>query len=90
MTTKKDNSLDGFFAAIRDSVDNHAKRKNYTDNDPDGQNKLAESMKMLGLHIPHCLGEIIYKVAEYHKTPRRVLMEKVAGWAWLVWRETDE
>lgn len=82
------NSLDDFFAAVKSSVNDHAKRKNYTDNDASGDNKLLNVMVQLDIHKPHCAGEIIYKVAEYLKTPRRVLLEKVAGWAYVMWRET--
>jgi hypothetical protein len=84
------NSFDAFAAAVKSSVDSHAKRKGYTDNDPDGANKLSLAMTQLGIHEAHCIGEIIYKCAEWLKTPRRVLMEKVAGWAWLVWKETKD
>ncbi len=84
------NSFDAFAAAVKSSVDGHAKRKNYTDNGPDGENKMLVVMNALDIHKQHASGEIIYKVAEYLKTPRRVLMEKVAGWAFTIWRETPE
>lgn len=85
-----DNNLDTFFANIRSSVESHAQRKGYTDDGPDGVNKLADAMKSLGVHEAHCIGEICYKCAEYRKAPRKVLMEKVAGWAWLLWKESQE
>lgn len=81
------NNLEDFFAAVRSSVDAHAARKNYTDNGPDGENKMLAVMVLLGIDVPHGIGEIIYKAAEYLKTPRRVLLEKIAGWAFCVWRE---
>jgi hypothetical protein len=86
----KDNSFDAFFSAVRDSCENHAKRKNYTTNDINGPNQLFTIMQTLGINKAHSVGEIIYKCAEYLKTPRRVLMEKVAGWAWIVWRDTQD
>jgi hypothetical protein len=85
---ERDNSFAAFMKAVESSVDGHAKRKGYTDNDPDGQNKLALAMQQLGIHEAHCIGEIVYKCAEWLKSPRRVLMEKVAGWSWLVWKQT--
>lgn len=83
----KGNSLDDFFSAVRSSVNEHARRKNYTDGDPDGENKLLVVMAALGIHQQHAIGEIIYKCAEFLRAPRRVLLEKIAGWAWTVWRE---
>lgn len=82
-------SLDAFFAAVRDSVNGHAKRKNYTDTGGDGPNKLITVMTTLDIHAPHGVGEIIYKCVEYLKNPRKVLLEKVAGWAFILWREHD-
>lgn len=90
MTKEPDNSFDAFMSAVRSSIDDHAKRKGYTDNDPNGANKLSEAVSLLGIHEQHCIGEIIYKCAEWLRTPRRVLMEKVAGWAWLVWKATKD
>ena len=81
------NSFDTFMNAVRDSVDGHAKRKNYTDAGPDGENKLLLVMRTMDIHTPHAIGEIVYKCAEYLRTPRRVILEKIAGWAFVVWRE---
>ncbi len=69
--------------------DNHAKRKNYTKNDADGDNQLASVMTLLGIAAPHGIGEIIYKCAEFLKTPRKVLLVKIAGWAFILWRDCD-
>lgn len=84
--------FDEFVAAVKDSVEGHAKRKNYTTGGVDDPNQLLNVMTTLGIHDEHSIGEIVYKCAEYLKTPRdapakRVLMEKVAGWAWVIWRE---
>lgn len=82
-----DNSFAAFSKAVEDSINGHAKRKNYTDNGAEGENKMLTAMRAMGIHEPHCAGEICYKVAECLKSPRRVLMEKVAGWAYMWWRE---
>jgi hypothetical protein len=84
------NSFDAFAAAVKSSVDSHAKRKNYTDNGPDGNNKMLTVMNALGIHQHHAIGEIIYKAGEFLKTPRRVLLEKIAGWSFVLWRETPQ
>jgi hypothetical protein len=84
------NSFAAFSKAVEDSITAHAKRKNYTDNGPDGLNKMLVVMNALGLHEHHAIGEIIYKAGEYLKTPRRVLLEKIAGWAFVLWRETSD
>jgi hypothetical protein len=86
----KGNTLDDFFNAVRSSVNDHAKRKNYTDDGADGDNKLLIVMSALGIHTPHAIGEIVYKCAEYLRCPRRVILEKIAGWAFVIWRENRE
>lgn len=85
-----DNSFEAFAKAVKESCSTHANRKNYTDNDIDGKNKMAEITKMLGINREHGIAEIIYKAAEYLRTPRRVLLEKISGWAFIVWRDTPE
>jgi hypothetical protein len=88
-----DKTLDKFFAAVRDSVEGHAKRKNYTEHDADGPNQLLQVMTILGMHEQHALGEIIYKCAEMLKAPpatKRLLCEKIAGWSWTIWREIKD
>jgi hypothetical protein len=84
------NSLDIFFEAIRDSLESHAKRKGYHAGDANGENKMLEASRMLGFSPDHELGEILYKLAEFKAAPRRVLMEKIAAWAFLLWRNAGE
>lgn len=86
----ENDSLDSFFLAVRSSVTEHAQRKNYTDGGADSENKMLTVMKALGIDVPHGIGEIVYKCAEYLRAPRRVLLEKVAGWAFVVWRENRD
>lgn len=86
----KYDSFEAFTSRVKASVEDHARRKNYTDGGANEGNKMIAVMVMLGIHAPHSIGEIIYKCAEYMKAPRRVLLEKVAGWAYCLWRETKE
>ncbi len=90
----KERTLDAFFVEIRESVDNHAKRKNYTEADPDGRNKLLEVLGLLGIHDQHAIGEIVYKCAEFltckSLATKRLLAVKMAGWSWTLWREIPE
>ena len=88
--SKMPKTFDDFIKEVRDSCETHAKRKNYTDEDIDGRNQLVNVMQILGLSAPHGVGEIIYKCAEFLKTPRPLLMVKVAGWAWIIWRGLPE
>lgn len=79
-----------FADAVRDSVEAHAKRKNYTTEGADGDNQLLKVCTLLGIHEHHSIGEIIYKCAEYLKAPlptKKILLEKIAGWAFILWRE---
>jgi hypothetical protein len=85
-------TFDAFTKAVRDSVEGHAKRKNYTNEGADGANQLLKVCALLGIHEQHSIGEIIYKAAEYLKAPaptKRILLEKIAGWAFVLWRELD-
>lgn len=79
-----------FTEAVKDSCEGHAKRKNYTTEGVDGNNQLLNVCTMLGIHDQHGIGEIIYKAVEYLKAPpatKKILLEKVAGWAFVLWRE---
>lgn len=78
-------TFESFLEAVRASVDEHAKRKNYTDNGVSGENKLAEVGRLLEFEPQHGIGEIVYKCAEYLRNPREVLLEKIAGWAGILW-----
>jgi len=83
-----DKSFDAFMTEVRDSVENHAERKNYIqEKNCDGVNPLAAFLSAIGIFTGHNIGEIIYKCVEYVKAPRRVLLVKIAGWAWLEWKE---
>jgi len=85
---KNERAFDQFAAAVRDSCEAHAKRKNYnTSGDVDGDNQLLKVCTILGIHTHHGIGEIIYKCAEYLTNPREVLLVKIAGWAFVLWRE---
>jgi len=79
-------TFDEFAKQVRESVDAHAKRKGYTENDLDGENKLAAITGLLGIRAQHGVGEIIYKATEYLKNPREVLLVKIAGWAYILWK----
>lgn len=85
-----DKTFDAFTAAVRDSVENHARRKNYTQGGADDDNQLLKVCTILGIHEQHSIGEIIYKAVEYLKAPhatKKILLEKIAGWAFILWRE---
>jgi hypothetical protein len=78
-----------FVAAVKDSIENHAQRKNYTTGGADDDSQLLQVATLLGIHEHHCIGEIVYKAAEYLKAPtstRKVLLEKIAGWAFILWK----
>ena len=84
-------TLDEFLALVKDSVDGQARRKGYTDNDVDGPNKLADVTRIIGIQRAHAVGECVYKLVEYLKNPREVLLIKVAGWCYILWKgHTDE
>ncbi len=86
----KERTLENYFTAVRDSVEGQAKRKGYTDHDLDGPNKLAEITKLIGIQRAHAVGECVYKLVEYLKNPREVLLVKISGWCYILWRDHTE
>lgn len=87
---EKDFSLDTFLAEVKDSCTNHAFRKGYTDTQgSDSGDVFGSVLLLLGVAKDHAFGEIIAKLIEYKKAPRKVLAVKVAGWAWRLWVNTE-
>src|SRR5262249_36238343 len=87
----KERTIERFFEEVKDSVEGQAKRKGYTDNDLGGPNKLSEITKIIGIQRAHAVGECVYKLVEYLKNPRQVLLVKVSGWCYMLWHDhTDE
>jgi hypothetical protein len=84
------NSFDAFSAAVKDSVDGQAKRKNYAREGLNGRNQLAEVGALLNFEPQHGIGEIVYKCSEYLANPREVLLVKIAGWAYILWKRSQE
>lgn len=80
-------TLETFFEEIRSSCDEHARRKGYLQS---GRNVLGDIMQMTNLEGAHAAGEVITKVLEYTRVPRRVLAVKVAGWAWRMWLAAEK
>ena len=83
-------SLDTFLSEVKDSCTNHAARKGYTNTQgSDGGDVFGQTLLLLGVAKDHAFGEIIAKLIEYKKEPRRVLAVKIAGWAWRLWLNTE-
>ena len=88
--TVENRTFNAFVTAVQDSVEGHAKRKNYTAGNADDDNQLLRVCVLLGIHDHHAIGEIIYKAVEFLKAPkatRKILLEKIAGWSFVLWRE---
>jgi hypothetical protein len=83
-------TFEEFSKQVKDSCESHAQRKGYTTSDVDGENQLLRVAVALGIHDQHSIGEIVYKCAEYLKAPRDVLLIKIAGWAYIVWKARQE
>jgi hypothetical protein len=83
-------SLDTFLAEVKDSCTNHAERKGYTGSQgSDAGDILGTTLLLLGVAQDHAIGEIIAKIIEFRKAPRKVLATKIAGWAWRLWVSTE-
>jgi hypothetical protein len=86
----KDNSLELFFEGIRESCNTHARRKGYTNLGADKGNVAGPFLDMIGVTQEHAIGEIALKLLEFRRAPRRVVAEKIAGWAWRLWCSCPE
>lgn len=85
-----DNSYEAYSKAVRNSVEEHAQRKGYRTTAVNGSNEIADFMHSQGLGQVHGISEIIYKALEFKRAPRRVLLEKISGWAFILWQRCDE
>lgn len=84
------NSFETFSKAVQHSVEGQAQRKGYRTATVDGENELADFMHSQGLGQPHGISEIIYKALEFKRAPRRVLLEKISGWSFILWQRCDK
>lgn len=82
-------SLEQFLSNVRSSCETHAERKGYKESGGD-RNVLGELTKAMGVESHHAIGEILAKLVEFKAKPRRVLAEKIAGWAWRLWITAPE
>jgi hypothetical protein len=80
--------LDEFLARVRSCCSEHAERKGYIGKD--GKDIAGEILKLAGVAVDHDIGEVLLKIIEFKKTPRRVIAEKIAGWAWRLWLTANE
>lgn len=60
--------------------------KGYSTNGVDGHNPLYEFVEETSGGCGHALGEIIYKARRYSRKGDPVDIEKIAAWAFLIWR----
>lgn len=101
---KPDVSLQSFMSEVEASCNHYATRKNYIRSNPNAPGRkremLSSILSLLGIAGAHGAGEIVCKVVEYvgelekPKTPetvnrRKHLMVKVAGWAFIMWRDAE-
>jgi len=88
LTQSRNTTYAQFSKEVLDSVENHARRKGYINGDGiDGPRPLIDLKVSLGIATGHHMGEILSKLVEYCKIPRRVLLIKIGGWCFLEWRE---
>ena len=90
-------TLEEFFTEVKSSIEHHAQKKGYRRTaEADAPNELADFMASIQLSDQlnaaqaHAAFECIYKCVEFLHNPRRVHMEKVAGWASLAWARTED
>lgn len=83
-------TFEEFSKQVRESCELHARRKGYTESDVDGPNRALQITSIAGISTAHGIGEIIYKALEYLKSPRELLLVKMAGWCYIIWREHEK
>ena len=83
-------TFEAFVKEVKDSCEAHAKRKNYAQGNVDDDNQLAGFISSLKIHNPHAIGEIICKCVEFLKDPKPLLVVKIAGWAWMIYKYLPE
>lgn len=70
-------------------MERSARQKAYNSTGVDGPNQLFDFIYSVA-EAGHALGEIIYKVIRYKAKKNPTDLEKVAAWAFLVWRKHHE
>jgi hypothetical protein len=84
-------TFERFVQNVQDSLGKHAKRKGYAESeDINGAQPAMESRIALRLEPQYCLGEMVSKMREYQCEPKAVLLEKMAGLLFLLWRYEAE
>lgn len=83
-------SFDRFIELVRDSVEAQAAKKGYSDGGADGPNQLLAITQIMGINRQHAIAEIVYKCVEFLKNPREVLLIKISGWSFILWRSFEE
>ena len=78
-------SFQRFTREVQQSIRAYGKKKGYRSDKRD----LFEFTVACGAARGHAVGEIIYKAIEFFRRPRKVLLVKIAGWAFLAWRHID-
>ena len=79
-------NFDDFNKLVKESLEQHARRKGYNNEGADGDNILYQFTKHIGASGGHSMGEIIYKATEYMKDAREVPLIKISAWAFLEWK----
>lgn len=82
-------TFDEFVGNVKGLLDNSARQKAYNATGVDGPNQLFDFIYSVA-DMGHALGEIIYKVIRYKAKGNPEDIEKVAAWAFLVWRKHHE
>lgn len=89
MTKVNHPTFEVFNHRVKTLLDNSARQKCYNDTGTDGPNQLFDFIYSIA-GMGHALGEIIYKVIRYQAKSNPEDIEKVAAWAYLIWRKHHE
>ena len=83
--------FDDFCQQIKDILDAKSAGKGYNEQGAEGRNDLYDFIeKFIGpVQHAHALGEIVYKVVRYAKKQDPEDLEKIAAWAYLIYKHSQ-
>ena len=84
-------NFDSFTGNMKSILDAKSYSKGYCDAGADGKNELYEFIEKHVGAMPHAhaLGEIIYKVVRYARKQDPEDLEKIAAWAYLIYKHAQ-
>lgn len=81
-----DRTFETFESRVRELLDPTAQAKGYSTTGVDGENRLYAFVEDTVGGPGHAIGEALYKITRYAAKRNPEDLEKLAAWAFLMWR----